>query len=65
MWYHNKRLQENLEIPVEYIFNDNEKAIQQAKKNLDNIDAKEFIVVYSGLQLFVRYLEVSTIRAVR
>ena len=65
MWYHNKRLQENLEIPVEYIFNDNEKAIQWAKKNLDNIDAKEFIVVYSGLQLFVRYLEVSTIRAVR
>ena len=65
MCYHNKRLQENLEIPVEYIFNDNEKAIQQAKKNLDNIDAKEFIVVYSGLQLFVRYLEVSTIRAVR
>ena len=65
MWYHNKRLQENLEIPVEYIFNDNEKAIQQAKKNLDNIDAKEFIVVYSGLQHFVRYLEVSTIRAVR
>ena len=65
MWYHNKRLQENLEIPVEYIFNGNEKAIQWAKKNLDNIDAKEFIVVYSGLQLFVRYLEVSTIRAVR
>ena len=65
MWYHNKRLQENLEIPVEYIFNDNEKAIQWAKKNLDNIDAKEFIVVYSGLQLFVRCLEVSTIRAVR
>ena len=65
MWYHNKRLQENFEIPVEYIFNDNEKAIQWAKKNLDNIDAKEFIVVYSGLQLFVRYLEVSTIRAVR
>ena len=65
MWYHNKRLQENLEIPVEYIFNDNEKAIQWAKKNLDNIDGKEFIVVYSGLQLFVRYLEVSTIRAVR
>ena len=26
---------------------------------------KEFIVVYSGLQLFVRYLEVSAIRVVR
>ena len=27
-----------LEIPVEYVFNDNEKALQWAKKNLDNID---------------------------
>ena len=26
---------------------------------------KEFIIVHSGLQLFVRYLEVSAIRAVR
>ena len=26
---------------------------------------KEFIVAHSGLQLFVRYLEVSAIRAVR
>ena len=36
---HNKRLQENLEIPVEYVFNGNEKALQWAKKNLDNVDA--------------------------
>ena len=28
-----------LEIPVEYAFNDNEKTLQWAKKNLDNIDA--------------------------
>ena len=28
-----------LEIPVEYVFNGNEKALQWAKKNLDNIDA--------------------------
>ena len=27
-----------LEIPVEYVFNSNEKALQWAKKNLDNID---------------------------
>ena len=29
----------DLEIPVEYVFNGNEKALQWAKKNLDNIDA--------------------------
>ena len=118
-----------LEILVEYVFNGNEKALQWAKKNLDNIDAnvnkkvgrclkykfecvisnfwflfcfssssatgryippemsnrdcifisangrcpllmsailrlfhKEYIVVHSGLQLFVRYLEMSAIR---
>ena len=28
-----------LEIPVEYVFNGNENALQWAKKNLDNIDA--------------------------
>ena len=28
-----------LEIPLEYIFNDNEKALQWAKKNLDIINA--------------------------
>lgn len=28
-----------LEIPVEYVFNDNEKALQWAKKNLNNIDS--------------------------
>ena len=28
-----------LEIPVEYVFNGNEKALQWAKKNLDKIDA--------------------------
>ena len=28
-----------LEIPVEYVFNGNEKALQWVKKNLDNIDA--------------------------
>ena len=28
-----------LEIPVEYVFNGNEKSLQWAKKNLDNIDA--------------------------
>ena len=28
-----------LEIPVEYVFNGNEKALQWAKKNLDNVDA--------------------------
>ena len=28
-----------LEIPVEYVFNGNEKAFQSSKKNLDNIDA--------------------------
>ena len=28
-----------LEIPVEYVFNGNEKALQWAKKNLDNINA--------------------------
>ena len=27
------------EIPVEYVFNVNKKALQWAKKNLDNIDA--------------------------
>ena len=32
MQYHNKRLQENLEIPVEYVFNGNEKALQWTKK---------------------------------
>ena len=30
-----------LEIPVEYVFNGNEKALQWANKNLDNIDAKK------------------------
>ena len=29
----------DLEIPVEYVFNGNEKALQWAKKNLYNIDA--------------------------
>ena len=29
-----------LEIPVEYVFNGNEKALQWAKKNLDNIDER-------------------------
>ena len=29
----------SLEIPVEYVFNGNEIALQWAKKNLDNIDA--------------------------
>ena len=29
----------SLETPVEYVFNGNEKALQWAKKNLDNIDA--------------------------
>ena len=28
-----------LEIPLEYVFNDNEKALQWAKKNLDIINA--------------------------
>ena len=28
----------DLEIPVEYVFNGNEKALQWAKKNLGNID---------------------------
>ena len=31
-----------LEIPVEYVFNGNEKALQWAKKNLDNIDANVY-----------------------
>ena len=39
MQYHHKRLQENLEIPFEYVFNGNKKALQWAKKNLDNIEA--------------------------
>ena len=29
----------SLEIPVEYVFNGNEKDLQWAKKNLDSIDA--------------------------
>ena len=29
----------DLEIPLEYVFNDNEKALQWAKKNLDIINA--------------------------
>ena len=37
-----KRINRNagygLEIPVEYVFNSNEKDLQWAKKNLDNID---------------------------
>ena len=28
-----------LEIPVEYVYNSNEEALQWAKKNLDNVDA--------------------------
>ena len=35
----NRGARYGLEILVEYEFNDNEKALQWAKKNLDNIDA--------------------------
>ena len=34
----NRSAGDGLEIPVEYLFNGNEKAPQWAKKNLDNID---------------------------
>ena len=39
MQHHNKRLQENLEVPVEYVFNGNDKVLQWAKKSVDDIDA--------------------------
>ena len=39
MQYYHKPLQENEEIPFEYVFNDNKKSLQWAKKNLDNIEA--------------------------
>ena len=32
-------MQDVLQIPVEHVFNGNEKAFQWSKKNLDNIDA--------------------------
>ena len=35
----NRGARYGLEIPVEYVFNGNEKDLQWAKKNLDNIDA--------------------------
>ena len=35
----NRSAGHGLEIPVEYVFNGNEKALQWEKENLDNIDA--------------------------
>ena len=39
VWRINHGAGYDLEIPVEYVFNGNEKALQWAKKSVDDIDA--------------------------